>query len=548
MLAREILCGLLFLTITSASVCRGDDFYVDALNGSDQTGDGSASSPWRTITHSLAQIGPGDLTTEHTLHVRPGVYDSSIGEVFPLRPGIHVSLQATSASSETLIRGDTGKDVLLFDKRIKDGKEQRVSGIQISGGLNGVVWSLVFTGVSSPLTLTNTTITKCSKAGVYLPPNTGFSPILVDGCKVSENGTGFLAKATLFAHFVDIFNSELTDNLSDGFYLLGDGYMQSSWEVNSTKISRNGGAGILLKSDHRSAMSGTLVNSTISHNARGGFEGRSYPRCYYIPYYGYRCYSGQIGPGRVHNNTIYGNGPPGGMTGNNPSYVDAASVSSIIWGNSPIDVGPGFQHAPYSNIETGGAFGSGTIHLPPDFVDGPGGDLRLRRTSPCIDLGAPFPSSYVPPTDIEGETRILDGGSGVARIDMGSDEFATFVAPTSPPVKGSPFQLFTQAPPAEEGLAVVVLFSGGKSTGSGIPLPGSGGRTVDLESDSIFGLGVGLLPLLQATIQGGQGVTTPVTIPAGLPFTGDVFYAGVSIDLAAGQYVSITPTHSFTVQ
>ncbi len=50
-----ILAGLL----APASVA--DDFYVDAINGSDGA-NGGLGDPWRTLTHALAQVPTGDQT------------------------------------------------------------------------------------------------------------------------------------------------------------------------------------------------------------------------------------------------------------------------------------------------------------------------------------------------------------------------------------------------------------------------------------------------------------------------------------------------------
>jgi len=50
-------------------------------------------------------------------------------------------------------------------------------------------------------------------------------------------------------------------------------------------------------------------------------------------------------------------------------------------------------------------------------------DLHLQDTSPCIDKGN---NSYVPAgvtTDLDGNPRIVDGGSGTATVDMGAYEY-----------------------------------------------------------------------------------------------------------------------------
>ncbi len=77
----------------------------------------------------------------------------------------------------------------------------------------------------------------------------------------------------------------------------------------------------------------------------------------------------------------------------------------------------------YSDVQ-GGWNGTGNINANPLFVNPTGGDYHLSSGSPCIDAGDP---NFVPSpgeTDIDGQPRVMDGnGDGVARVDMGADEF-----------------------------------------------------------------------------------------------------------------------------
>jgi hypothetical protein len=58
----------------------------------------------------------------------------------------------------------------------------------------------------------------------------------------------------------------------------------------------------------------------------------------------------------------------------------------------------------------------------PQFV-APGSDYHILSSSPVVDAGDPVPPAGTPSTDIDGETRIVDGNNdGEARLDMGVDE------------------------------------------------------------------------------------------------------------------------------
>lgn len=82
----------LALVLFVPSGALATDFFVDAVGGSDVTGNGTRGNPWQTVTHALTLVmGPGD-----TIRVAPGTYDSALGESFPLnmRPGVSVVSQA----------------------------------------------------------------------------------------------------------------------------------------------------------------------------------------------------------------------------------------------------------------------------------------------------------------------------------------------------------------------------------------------------------------------------------------------------------------------
>ncbi len=66
---------------------------------------------------------------------------------------------------------------------------------------------------------------------------------------------------------------------------------------------------------------------------------------------------------------------------------------------------------------------SGYINDDPLFVNPAGGDYRLQADSPCIDSGSNELALGIP-TDLDGNTRIMDGDSDrVSTVDMGAYEF-----------------------------------------------------------------------------------------------------------------------------
>jgi len=58
-------------------------YYVDPVKGSDTTGDGSASKPYKTITKAL-KVVRASTTTGLTISLKAGVYNGRSGEIFPI--------------------------------------------------------------------------------------------------------------------------------------------------------------------------------------------------------------------------------------------------------------------------------------------------------------------------------------------------------------------------------------------------------------------------------------------------------------------------------
>ncbi len=110
---------LLAVVISIPGSVRSDDFYVDAIRGNDEAGDGSQSSPWRKLQFAIDTI-EGTLENPHTIHLAPGFYGpKGSGDETEIILDSFESVYADvlfSAKSE-IIRGRAVQDVTITGLR-----------------------------------------------------------------------------------------------------------------------------------------------------------------------------------------------------------------------------------------------------------------------------------------------------------------------------------------------------------------------------------------------------------------------------------------------
>ena len=74
---RDVVWGsaILFLVLFCLLVtpAYASDYYVDAVNGNDETGDGTHGNPWRKLQFAIDSI-TGTAENPHTIHLAPGHY------------------------------------------------------------------------------------------------------------------------------------------------------------------------------------------------------------------------------------------------------------------------------------------------------------------------------------------------------------------------------------------------------------------------------------------------------------------------------------------
>lgn len=109
-------CFLLLIGLAQSSwaapASPAEPTYYVATDGDDDTGDGSAASPWATITHALDQVPDGS-----TILVRPGTYNGRVRLRGTFDQGVTVraeqAYQSRLRHSETVVTCFYGKGITL---------------------------------------------------------------------------------------------------------------------------------------------------------------------------------------------------------------------------------------------------------------------------------------------------------------------------------------------------------------------------------------------------------------------------------------------------
>ncbi|MFM7365802.1 MAG: DUF1565 domain-containing protein [Cuspidothrix sp.] len=84
------------------TISQVNRLFVNSSVGNDQTGNGSAIAPWRTITQALEASPPNSV-----IILAPGTYSTKTGEVFPLmlKPGVAIQGDVSNQGKTVTIAG-----------------------------------------------------------------------------------------------------------------------------------------------------------------------------------------------------------------------------------------------------------------------------------------------------------------------------------------------------------------------------------------------------------------------------------------------------------
>lgn len=423
---RRLLPALMLALGLGASPVEAGDFYVDALQGSDVTGSGSAAFPWRTIGHALAQ-GPvgGD-----TIHVGPGVYDAALGETFGYAVPLGVALRG-AGPGQTVLDGGGAPVLFSIDGDPLDATPPpSLVGMRLIGATNGVFLGPDPASGIGFARLDDLWLDGLTNAGISCgagPGETGgfeLNDLRVTGCGVGVSCFATDGGASLHLRASRIEDCGVGVELCGFGPALGGGF--ATGLVEGCELRRCG-TGVAVM-DAGGGYASVDLESTLVADGTVGVLGED------------------VADVRVWRSTVTGNVNGIVAGGDVPSLVLLYLGSANVWGNTTQDLDPSFvASAIYSN--TGVPLPPPNYSVDPLFVDPASGDYHLQAGSPLVDAGNPDATKLG--TDGDMDPRILDGDlDGAARIDVGHDESnPTRLSLSGGLVPGQTTTLSTTGPP-----------------------------------------------------------------------------------------------------
>lgn len=406
-------------------------YYVDAVYGSNLTGDGSLQAPWQTITYALSQITSSNVE----IHVAPGTYNQALGESFPLVMESDVSLIGAGYAT-TIIAGNSAANnpnysLLYFPPTETYTVTTVISGFKITNGSQGVRVDGSPAG-SAPTLQENWLTGNYIGIQTYSIAGRQAYTVIKDNL-VSGNVYGIHDWAADHSSTANalIENNRVTENTSAGIRCYAasvyDPRASCSPTIKNNLISDNGESGIVCTLVWTSYCKPLIIGNQIADNQTWGIREEILGGC---------CEGEGSVSMLIINNFIFGNGSGGAYffdyespifinttIADNHAYgiwaataSDAKVINSIVWGQDH-NLMTGVGNVSYSDIGDGGYAGiNNNVALNPKFVDAAHADYHLLPTSPLLN-GGNSAAANLPDTDIDFDPRIL--GSAV---EIGADE------------------------------------------------------------------------------------------------------------------------------
>jgi len=270
---REKLFLLVFCIISCCSYGICENYYVDAVGGSDSNSGRSADDAWHTISYALSNVD-GTEGDPAVINIASGSYNISMFEAFPLSMKSHTSL--IGEDPENTILDASGAETSVIT--IMDVADVSINSLKLTGGWGylienpygeNLLYRLgggIYCVNSSSITISNCFITDnyltCLNdqgGGIYCYLS---DPVMIEDCILSYNISGgiYCKESSPTISGCEISYNSYGATVSGGIYC-----EEASPSIRDCLISNNFIAGIRLK-----ISSPLITNCTIKDNHDSG--------------------------------------------------------------------------------------------------------------------------------------------------------------------------------------------------------------------------------------------------------------------------------------
>ncbi len=484
---------MLFVGVPGAQgqAMTAETYWVDTISGSNTTGDGSETKPWRTITHAVSQSDELDM-----IMVAEGTYSEASGEDWPL----HLygqSLVAAYGPAVTILSGNGTGETLIFNDW-DDGDQLNGFTIENGGAAGGTAAAVMLILARPTAFPTEPMVRECTfsnnaggyEGGALAVNSMPGSTLVVQSNQFWDNSArdGAAFRATTYGSLV-ITSNEFSRNTAIyggaiDLYTAGDAMVTlegNTFTLNSANTAwpetGTGGAvrwtgfDVTASAAHQmldnqfisntATVGGVLSLTGIALHMDGNEAGNNSASSM-----GSFAYLEDADVTAENNYLAQNTGANNGIVWSLDANSTLAEVNDTVVGNqgaqyaayAPASAGLTIANCIYWNPDlngasiggvsgadsisyscssddlatltgAGNAVGPGMVYAEPVYhTDGP---PRIAQNSPCVDAGTP---AGAPSRDFFGTARPLDGnGDRVALPDIGCYE-APAVAPPYVPV------------------------------------------------------------------------------------------------------------------
>jgi parallel beta-helix repeat protein len=223
--------------------------YVDATNGSDTTGDGSQSAPYRTITYATGKASAGTI-----IQLFPGTYSEASGETFPIQLKAGQILrgdESTLGEGYLIVGGGTyiSPTVARQNVTMLAGNDAQIRGVSMRNeGRRGYALWLEST---SPKVYNNSFVGSVHD-GIFM---TGNATAWVEGNRFYQNGANGIS--VLGTSTPTIVNNLFQET---GFGITID--QKSAPQVKNNRVTQNR-SGIIVGGSATPVLRGNLISSNL---------------------------------------------------------------------------------------------------------------------------------------------------------------------------------------------------------------------------------------------------------------------------------------------